>query len=1397
LTIDGLQTKVLPLFEQILYTPQYKLKIHVHFYYLIMKKNFSDFLRIDKFLPLFSNKTKAATPPQYIAHFWHSQQLKMAILVVGCLVGMVYESFAASRFAVANGDWNSTATWSATSGGASGASVPVAADAVTITGFTVTVSDTRACASLTLGASGVLTNNSSLTISGSIGVVSSLSGGTLTQGANATLTIGGSWNATTIYATLDATASGNSVVYNGAGNQTMKGTTYTSLTISASAGTKSFNGGATIINSDFTIPSGVSLTTNSQAITFNGDYIFSGVTPTFGSSAITIGGNKTAQSISGFTTTGNISMTKTAGTATFTGNVQGASLTINGVGGTLDLGTGLTHTMTITTSGNNGLVRTAGTLNGGSSTLKLAGNGSGSGATFNAGTGTVEYNSVDATTQTIATMTYNNLILTGANTKALSGAATVNGNFTINTGATLAHSSTSVLTLKGNFTNSGTYTATNTANVTFGGTTAQSISGTTPTFIGLTVGSTATLNLTAAQTVTTLAVNSGGILTTTATVTCSGTATINGTFQLNAGGWATGAGTWSYSSTTGTLVFNNTSSYGVNSGDVFWPTTNSPYNVTILQGGLTLNSGANRTVAGLFQTAAAVSLSSAGLTLNGTCQINTGGSFVNTPIYGASSTLIYNVGTYGVGNEWTGNSTTAGAGIPFNVTVQSGNITLPNSDRGAAGSVTISAGSLILNGTSGDLYVARNWTRAAAATFTPSNRAVFFVGGNAKTLTVTGGGTETFNYLRLGGSNTLQLTTGTNLAVNASSGTSLILSSSNSTSTIDLNGQTLTISGGGNMDLSAGTRRITSTLTGGTFIISSNNLSLTSGGILVLGDNVTTQLNAGLSFSTNQVTIGGGTSGVLQINSGGFASTPTYAAGSTLVYNNASGYSVSNEWIAGTSTGSGVPNNVTVLQGTVTLPNTARTVPSTLTMTSGAVTLTNGGDLTVTSLVLNNSQITTNAAKVIIPASGTLTRGTGYVVGYLQKNIATGATTRTFEVGDATNYTPLSISFGNVTVAGDLTANVTAAAHSNRGTSTLSSTKYVARYWTVTNSGVTFNNYAATFTYVSGDIQGSASTSALLVGKYDATTWTYPAVASTSSTSVTTTSSMTAFSDFFLAETGCINPTAFTFTGGGAYCSGGTGVAIGLSNSETGVSYQLILSAANDGSSVSGTNSAISFGLRTAVGTYTVLGTRTSGGCSTTMTGNAVVTINPLPTITLGINPSVCRGITAANLSYSATTNSPNQYSITYNAAAITAGFASVSGVTLPTTPIVLTVPAAATAATYNATLTVTNSTTGCVSAASNITATVNALPTIAVAQVNDLCQVSAGSITVTITGGAPTYSIAACGTTISPSPTVGTYIPITGTTVSSSGGSATFSNLQGNATYKLAVTDSNGCIGQ
>ena len=91
-------------------------------------------------------------------------------------------------------------------------------------------------------------------------------------------------------------------------------------------------------------------------------------------------------------------------------------------------------------------------------------------------------------------------------------------------------------------------------------------------------------------------------------------------------------------------------------------------------------------------------------------------------------------------------------------------------------------------------------------------------------------------------------------------------------------------------------------------------------------------------------------------------------------------------------------------------------------------------------------------------------------------------------------------------------------------------------------------------------------------------------------------------------------PTAYAVSGTGSYCSGGTGLAVGLVNSTSGVNYQLQIGGANTGALVAGTGSAISFGLKTAAGTYTVIATNATTTCTVAMTGNAIITVNPLPT---------------------------------------------------------------------------------------------------------------------------------------------------------------------------------------
>lgn len=90
----------------------------------------------------------------------------------------------------------------------------------------------------------------------------------------------------------------------------------------------------------------------------------------------------------------------------------------------------------------------------------------------------------------------------------------------------------------------------------------------------------------------------------------------------------------------------------------------------------------------------------------------------------------------------------------------------------------------------------------------------------------------------------------------------------------------------------------------------------------------------------------------------------------------------------------------------------------------------------------------------------------------------------------------------------------------------------------------------------------------------------------------------------------------FAVTGGGAYCSGGDGVAVGLAGSETGVNYTLVYGTTNV-TTLAGTGSALDFGLQTQAGTYSVTATNTITGCILPMPSSVTITVNQYATITL------------------------------------------------------------------------------------------------------------------------------------------------------------------------------------
>lgn len=161
--------------------------------------------------------------------------------------------------------------------------------------------------------------------------------------------------------------------------------------------------------------------------------------------------------------------------------------------------------------------------------------------------------------------------------------------------------------------------------------------------------------------------------------------------------------------------------------------------------------------------------------------------------------------------------------------------------------------------------------------------------------------------------------------------------------------------------------------------------------------------------------------------------------------------------------------------------------------------------------------------------------------------------------------------------------------------------------------------------YRSGSYTGttmSGTSAALSFGTYTAS-GTYSVIATNATTGCVAT-----FPDVKVISINPL-PATFTITGGGSYCAGGTGVAIGLNSSASGISYQLFNGSTASGVAIPGTGSSLAFGSRTEAGTYSAVATNTVTGCVRNMSGSASVVINPLVTPAVSVNPLPVSGVCA------------------------------------------------------------------------------------------------------------------------------------------------------------------------
>lgn len=547
--------------------------------------------------------------------------------------------------------------------------------------------------------------------------------------------------------------------------------------------------------------------------------------------------------------------------------------------------------------------------------------------------------------------------------------------------------------------------------------------------------------------------------------------------------------------------------------------------VTALQSNMTITGTGSLAIAGTIDLAPSVVVSGTGvfnlasaatLRTGNTAGLASSGSSgsvqTTTRTLPTTSNYVYN----GVANQITGTGLPATVNtLTINNTGTSPNnivtLTAITAITATAGSLTLTAGQLDLNAK--QLTIPTNGNVVATAgDFTATAGPVFFLGAgtvsgtvNFPTVTIAGG-------VNFGSSSnivtSLQMNSGAFVNTNAPTYGSASTLIYNTTGTYGRNLEWSATSGKGypnNVQIQNGT----------TVDLAANGFADRAiAGNLNLGlDGAASAGSLSMGATTNKLTVGGNV--VIGGNTSG---------SSVLTLSSAIGGDIylSGNWDTKTN-GSYASNTRAVFfegagTSTVTTIGAATFDYLFINKTSGG-TVSLANDMTVNFNLTLNSQLVTNAFKVIIPTGNNVTaNANGWVRGNLQKNIPTGTNSRTFEIGSSAAYTPVTTDYSGVTGAGNLVVSTTNNDHPQIATSGIAAARSVNRFYTIANSGVTGGSYNATFTFVAGDVDAGAVTSAFGISSYVNPTWTSATIGTRTATTTQATG-LTTYGDFQLGET--------------------------------------------------------------------------------------------------------------------------------------------------------------------------------------------------------------------------------------------------------------------------------------
>ncbi len=582
-----------------------------------------------------------------------------------------------------------------------------------------------------------------------------------------------------------------------------------------------------------------------------------------------------------------------------------------------------------------------------------------------------------------------------------------------------------------------------------------------------------------------------GSNTTARSLTVAGATTVAGTMQVNNPGAATThtvslsgnlavAGTFNMSTANGkgNVTFNGAANQTVSGAGTF------TFNLITLN-----NTGAAANNIVDFQSAMTVPTPFLTLTRGIYKHSNT----TNITPWNANPNIPANAGF------WLNSTATVSTGA-FGVTLNSGSLQI---DNGTMNIGTLKTHNLTLNNNAATSFVMNGGVLTVTGGLLTSNA------GAAGTFTQNGGA---ITVVTVAAPSQLSFRIGTAVTFTATGGTLTLQNVTTGANDFDMRPAAPTLNntnGGWTVQMGNG-----STVTGGTFVLTNSaggSLSLWN---LVLNttlspttqlavttnilNNLTIQSGATLDANGNNINIGGGNVSGAWTNNGTF--TDSTGGPNTVTFTGTGA-----QTLGGTAASPFVNLTITKSANDVTMgaATPSPTVSGTLTLTAAA----GAGKLIMASCAANPISLTTTG----ITAGGS---ATSYVQGPIVKNFAaagsfafSGAAAE-FPVGTSSGYSPIDVTAGTTSTAGSVTVCATATDHPQVqnppvGGGTIDPSNDVNRYWSMIASGinVTAAPLTATFNFIAGDVDGTATTSAFIVERWDGSVWHGTSLVSAAATS--------------------------------------------------------------------------------------------------------------------------------------------------------------------------------------------------------------------------------------------------------------------------------------------------------